>query len=230
MRIPRSRGAVSGLALIVLGAWGALAPLVGPSFDFTTDSPTTWNFTNDTIWLSILPGAAALVGGFLLLTSANRATAAFGAWLGIAAGAWFVAGDQLTGLSVSEAGEFEHLAAFEGLGAAIAAIAAFALGRLAVRSVRDEELAREDRAHADEVRGPVGDRDHLADRDGDGVPDRPRRTRESGRFDREEPAAVSMPATGATTVHDPGPVAPRTDTTSAADRVRDAARDDTRRS
>src|SRR5690349_16180045 len=117
MRIPRSRGAVSGVLLIALGAWGALAPLIGPSFDFTTDSASTWSFTNDTIWLSVVPGVAAIVGGFLLLTSANRASAAFGAWLGIAAGAWFVAGDQLTGLSVSRAGEFELLAAFEGLGA-----------------------------------------------------------------------------------------------------------------
>lgn len=191
MRIPRSRGAVSGLALMILGAWGALAPLIGPSFDFSTDSASSWNFTNDTIWLSILPGLATLIGGFLLLTSANRATAALGAWLGIAAGAWLVAGDQLTGLSVSEAGEFEHLAAFEGLGAAIAAIAAFALGRLAVRSVRDEELAREDELS-----------------DGDGDADVPRRTRESGRFDRDAETT---------------PTGRSTDTLSAADRVREAS-------
>ena len=201
MRIPRSRGAVSGVLLIILGAWGALAPLIGPSFDFTTDSTSTWNFTNDTVWLSILPGAAAIVGGLILLGSANRAKAGLGAWLGIAAGAWFVAGDQITGWSVSEAGEFEHLAAFEGLGAAVAALAAFALGRLAVRSVRDEELAREA---------------ELADHDGDGVADTPRRTRESGRFEREpEPVA-------ATTVHRDDT---RTDTLTAADRVREVSND-----
>lgn len=199
MRIPRSRGAVSGVLLVILGAWGALAPLIGPSFDFTTDSTSTWSLTNDTLWLSILPGIAAMIGGLILLTSANRATAGLGAWLGIAAGAWFVAGDQLTGLSVSEAGEFERLAAFEGLGAAIAALAAFALGRLAVRSVRDEELARE---HA------------MADRDGDGVPDRTVRTPESGRFARDrEPVAT----TGG-----------RTDTLTAADRVREASDDQPR--
>lgn len=198
MRIPRSRGAVSGLALIILGAWGALAPLIGPSFDFSTDSTSTWTFTTDTIWLSILPGAAAVLGGFLLLTSANRATASLGAWLGIAAGAWFVAGDQITGLSVSAAGEFERLAAFEGLGAAVAAVAAFALGRLAVRSVRDEELARAERR----------------DRDDD-VADRPRRTRESGRFDRD-PAPATTAAPRATGGNDT-----RTDTLTAAERVRE---------
>jgi len=194
MRIPRSRGAVSGVVLVILGAWAALAPLIGPYFDFTTDSTSTWSLTNDTLWLSVLPGAAAVIGGLILLTSANRATAGLGAWLGIAAGAWLVAGDQLTGLSVSEAGEFEHLAAFEGLGAAIAAVAAFALGRLAVRSVRDEELARED---------------ELADRDGDGVADRPVPARESGRFARDRDPATT---TGE-----------RTDTLTAADRVRDVS-------
>ncbi|MFL5845527.1 MAG: DUF308 domain-containing protein [Solirubrobacteraceae bacterium] len=205
MRIPRSRGAVSGVLLIVLGVWAALAPLIGPSFDFTTDSTSTWSFTNDTIWLSILPGAAAIVGGFILITSANRATAMLGAWLGIAAGAWLVAGDQITGLSVSEAGEFEKLFAFEGLGAAIAAIAALALGRLAVRSVRDVELAREA---------------ELEDRDGDGVADHPRRTRESGRFDRE-PETVRTTSAGAASAD-----SDRGDTLSAADHVRDVSRDD----
>lgn len=205
MHIPRSRGAVTGVLLVVLGAWGALAPLIGPSFDFSTDSASTWSFTTETVWLSIVPGVAAVIGGLILLTSANRATAGLGAWLAIAAGAWFVAGDEITGYAVEEAGEWEQLAAFAGLGAAIAALAAFALGRLAVRSVRDEELDREAK---------------LADRDGDGVPHSPRTTRESGRFDRAEPAAVS--ATDETRVHDDSRTGGN-DTLSAADRVRDAS-------
>lgn len=169
MVIPRTRGALSGVLLIALGAWGALAPLIGPSFGFTTDSPSTWSFTTETIWLSIVPGAVAVLGGLVLLTSAHRAAAALGAWLGIAAGAWLVVGDEVSGLAVQRAGRWEHLAAFDGLGALIAAIAAFALGRLAVRSVRDAELAREA-----ELAAAEDDRNALP----------PRRTRESGRFDR----------------------------------------------
>lgn len=172
MRIPRTRGAVSGIVLVLLGAWGALAPLIGPSFDFTTDSTSTWSFTTETIWLSVVPGIAAIVGGLILLTSARRATAGLGAWLALAAGAWFVAGSTVTGLSVSEAGDWEHLAALEGLGAAIAAVAAFALGRLAVRSVRDEELDRE--------------AEFEAGHDETVVADSPRSTRETGRFDRTD--------------------------------------------
>src|SRR5260370_1257056 len=33
-RIPRSRGAVSGVLLILLGAWGALVPFVGSYFGY----------------------------------------------------------------------------------------------------------------------------------------------------------------------------------------------------
>jgi hypothetical protein len=32
LRVPRSRGVLSGLLLVLLGAWGALVPFVGPDF------------------------------------------------------------------------------------------------------------------------------------------------------------------------------------------------------
>lgn len=204
MRIPRSRGAVSGVLLVILGAWGALAPLIGPYFDFTVGSESTWNLTTAIFWLSVVPGAAAVVGGLILLWSVNRATAGLGAWLGIAAGAWFVVGDELIGPDVTGASTFEHLTAVDGLGVAIAALAAFALGRLAVRSVRDVELEREVELAA-------------RDLDGDGLTDTASRTRESGRFERDREAV-------ATTARDTGPADPhRTDTLTAADRVREVA-------
>ncbi len=34
MRIPRSRGAMSGLLLVILGLWGALIPFVGALHQF----------------------------------------------------------------------------------------------------------------------------------------------------------------------------------------------------
>lgn len=203
---------MSGVLLVLLGAFGALIPLVGPYFGFSTDSGSTWDLTSDTLWLSVVPGVVAVIGGLILLTSANRATAMLGAWLGIAAGAWLVVGNEVTDRGVSEAGKWESLAAFDGLGALIAAVAAFALGRLAVRSVRDEELAREA---------------ELADRDGDGIADHPRRTRETGRFDRDrEPVPATTTPVGATTDQTRVMDTDRTDTMTAADRVRDVATDD----
>jgi hypothetical protein len=155
MRIPRSRGAISGLLLMVLGAWGALIPFIGPYFDVSIGTDQTWDWTTGRLWLSILPGVVAFVGGFLTLTSAHRARAGFGAWMAIAAGAWFVVGPTVsmlwndgraaTGSALGSSGRrvLELLVMYDGLGVVIAILGAFALGRLAVRSVRDVELARE---------------------------------------------------------------------------------------
>ncbi|MFN8204030.1 MAG: hypothetical protein U0S48_15810 [Solirubrobacteraceae bacterium] len=155
MQIPRTRGAVSGLLLIVLGVWGAVIPFVGPYFGLVIGSDQTWDWTWGRFWLSILPGAAAFFGGLLLLTSAHRARAAIGAWLAIAGGVWFVIGPTLsmlwndglsaTGAAAGDTGRrvLELLTMYLGLGVLIATLGAFALGRLMVRGVRDAELARE---------------------------------------------------------------------------------------
>lgn len=149
MQIPRTRGAVSGLLLIVLGVWGAVIPFVGPYFGLVIGSDQTWDWTWGRFWLSILPGAAAFFGGLLLLTSAHRARAAIGAWLAIAGGVWFVVGPTLsmlwndgvsaTGAAAGDTGRrvLELLTMYLGLGVLIATLGAFALGRLMVRGVRD---------------------------------------------------------------------------------------------
>jgi hypothetical protein len=74
MWVPRTRGTVSGILLVLLGAWGAVIPFIGPylSFSFTPDGAWTWTAGHG--WLEVLPGAAAALGG-LLLSSGNRATA-----------------------------------------------------------------------------------------------------------------------------------------------------------
>ncbi len=226
MRISRSRGAVSGVLLIILGLWGGLIPFVGPYFDFTIGSNTAWDYTDARLWLSILPAVAVVLGGLVLLGSAHRLRGGIGAWLAVVGGIWFVVGEQFSQLwnhGTSQAGDalggtgkrvLEQLAFFDGLGALITAIAAFALGRLAVRSARDAELARE----AELTPG----RDAAADADGMG----PRRTRESGRFDRDpEPSAAGAGAEPADRA-DPAPTDRPDNTISAADRVREAANDD----
>ena len=148
MQIPRTRGAASGLLLIVLGIWGALIPFVGPYFDFAYSPEQPWVWTEARGWLEVLPGAVAVVGGFLLLSSRNRATAMLGGWLGVIAGAWFVTGRAFAQvLAVGEVGvpaaptpaktAAVELAFFSGIGALIVFLAALALGRLSIRSLRD---------------------------------------------------------------------------------------------
>jgi large conductance mechanosensitive channel len=143
LRVPRSRGALSGVVLVALGALAALIPFLGP-----------WAYTPARLWLEIVPGVAAAAGGLILLGSANRAFAAFGAWLAALAGAWFIIGPTLSRLWVSSGfpqigppvgGRLGRavglIGFFTGLGLVIVFLAALALGRLAVVGTRDAELA-----------------------------------------------------------------------------------------
>jgi hypothetical protein len=151
MWVPRSRGALSGTLLVLLGLWGALIPFVGPYFDYAYTPDETWNYTTGRLILEILPGAGAVLGGLLVLGSANRAVAMLGGWLAALSGAWFVLGVPLSALWASPTvGEpiggttrqvLEYVAFFGGLGVAIVFLAAFALGRFAVVGVREVERA-----------------------------------------------------------------------------------------
>jgi hypothetical protein len=149
MRVARSRGALSGLLLVLLGAWGALIPFIGPIFDYAYTPAGSWTWTAGRFWLEVLPGAAALLAGLLLMLTANRAVGVFAGWLGAAAGAWFVVGPVLGRLWSGPEGAagtpvgstnrqvWEQIGFFSGLGAAILLLSALALGRFLVRSVRD---------------------------------------------------------------------------------------------
>jgi hypothetical protein len=148
LRMPRSRGAVSGLLLVVLGAWGALIPFVGPRFNFAYTPDQEWAWTTARGWLEVLPGAATVAGGLLLIVSRNRATAMFGGWLAVLAGAWFVVGVQVAPLlGIGGIGDpvaatdrkraLLEISYFSGLGALIIFLGAAALARTSVRLARD---------------------------------------------------------------------------------------------
>ena len=117
------------------------------------------------VLLEIVPGVVTALGGLILLISAFRPVAMFGAALAAAGGAWFAVGHLLgpvwsstTALGVpgstpaafspgSPAGGplhmvAENLAFFTALGVVIVFLASVALGRLAVVGARDAQLAR----------------------------------------------------------------------------------------
>jgi hypothetical protein len=148
MQISRSRGAASGVLLVALGGWSALIPFVGPYFDFAYSPDVAWVWTEARGWLEVLPGIVAVVGGLLLVTSRNRASAMLGGWLAVIAGVWFIVGRSLAQvLAVGEVGvpaavtpaktAALDLAFFSGVGALMVFLAAVALGRLSIRSLRD---------------------------------------------------------------------------------------------
>jgi hypothetical protein len=163
LRVPRTRGVLSGVLLILLGAWGALIPFIGPYFQFAYTPDAAWTFTAGRFWLSILPGAVTMIGGLILLISAFRPAAMVGAILAGAAGVWFAVGSLIAPLwtGYGTVGPYaipaalypgtptggpihvvaEQLAFFTGLGLVILAIAAVAFGRLTIVGAREAQLA-----------------------------------------------------------------------------------------
>jgi hypothetical protein len=146
--MPRTRGAATGLLLILLGAWGALIPFIGPNINWAYTVDPAWTWTAAKGWLEVFPGVAAAVGGLLLLVSGNRATAMFGGWLAVLAGAWFVVGRAFAStLAIGDVGQpvastdlrraLLEVTYFTGLGALIVFLGGAVVARVAVRHARD---------------------------------------------------------------------------------------------
>jgi hypothetical protein len=195
LHMPRSRGAVSGLLLIILGVWGALIPFIGPYFHFAYTPDQVWAWSTARAWLEVFPGATTAVGGFLLLVSGNRATAMFGAWLAVMAGAWFVVGRTLA--SVLRLGDIGHpiavtdakravieISYFSGLGALIVFLGGAVLARVSVRTARDLEYALENEPAPDAFAAPAAPTEVLASQ-------KHRRERKGGIFRRRSAGATS---------------------------------------
>lgn len=145
-RIPRSRGAVTGLLLVILGVWGALIPFVGPNFDFAYTPGQAW--TAARLWLEVLPGVATALGGLLLIAARSRGPAMLGGWLAALGGTWFVVGTAFAPiLRIGSVGDpvgasnakraVVQIAYFSGLGALIIFLSGAVLSRLMVRLARD---------------------------------------------------------------------------------------------
>jgi hypothetical protein len=143
LQMRRSRGAASGFLLVLLGAWGALIPFIGPYFHYAYTPDTAWTYTSARLWLEVLPGTAVFLGGILLMIATGRHIALFGAMLAAAAGAWFTLGTSLSPLwnnhvtlggTPTGATQFrqimEQLGFFTALGLVIVFVAAAAFGRI----------------------------------------------------------------------------------------------------
>ena len=163
LHMPRSKGAASGLLIVLLGLWGGLIPFVGPAFDFGFTPDASWQWTDGRLYLEVLPAAATVLGGLAVMGSASRISGSAGAWLAAAGGAWFVVGQWVSMLwndGVMQAGEptaatdrgqvAEWLGMFLALGVVIVFLAAMALGRMSLVSVRDARIARERALDAEE--------------------------------------------------------------------------------
>lgn len=148
--MPRSRGALTGLILVVLGVWGAIVPFIGPYFHYQFINHSAWSFpTYGRLWLEILPGAVTVLAGLMLIGVTRRGSAVFAGMLAVIAGGWFVIGQTVSMLwnhGFSQAGTplggnvmrtIEQLGYFYVLGAAIVALGALIAGRMAATPARD---------------------------------------------------------------------------------------------
>jgi len=145
MRIARSTGRLSAIAIVLLGIWGALIPFVGPYFNYSFGVNSSWHYTSDRLWLSILPGIVAVLAGLILFFATTRVSGILGGWLAILAGAWFAVGPAVSltwepgrgpigqPLFGATRQALELIGYFYGLGALIVAFGAFAVGRFSSR-------------------------------------------------------------------------------------------------
>lgn len=159
------RGRVISVLLMVLGVWGGLVPFVGPYFGYAYTPDKAWAYTSGRLWLSIVPAAAVILGGLLVLVS--DAAAAFGAFLAALGGIWFVLGPLVTAYKLSSLGVttgspiassgalfhpsamrfLEQIGFFYGLGVVILFFAAVSLGEVIVARMAAKRYA--ERADAD---------------------------------------------------------------------------------
>jgi hypothetical protein len=134
---------------IVAGAWGGLAPFVGPTFGFSPDGAGSWHWDLARAMLSALPGAAAVVAGLLVIACARSAALAIGrggvrlaglvmfaagSWFALGPSAWPVLWNNTYFIHSSSLSDFGRSAGFAaGPGLVLAATAGFLLGALLLR-------------------------------------------------------------------------------------------------
>jgi hypothetical protein len=128
----------AGLLVLAGGIWGGLIPFVGPYFHFALGPDKSWTWTSGRLWLDVLPGIAAVLGGLMLLGAGPRPSGRLGALLAICAGIWFAIGPDISLLwnSVGAQGTahgsrgvrmLEMLTYHTGLGALMAMLGGYAL-------------------------------------------------------------------------------------------------------
>ena len=168
LRVPRSRGAFSGVLLVLLGIWGGIIPFVGPYVHYAFTPDRAWTYTSGRFWLEILPAIGAVIAGLMVSVSRLRPAALLGAWLAALSGCWFAIGSALAPLWTSDlptqgtpvggsvARAVEQIGFFTGLGVVIVCVASIALGRLSVLTVRDIKSAERATAAADQTPNRTG--------------------------------------------------------------------------
>lgn len=149
MRLSRTTGAGAGLLVLILGLWAGFIPFVGPYFHYGFSPDSTWHYTTNRLWLDILPAAAAVLGGLMMISAVTRASGVLGSWFALLGGAWLLLGPSASllwshaasgtlqsGIGAPLGGHdraaIEMIGFFYGAGGLITMLSAFAIGRFAL--------------------------------------------------------------------------------------------------
>jgi hypothetical protein len=141
-RVPKASLHTAGLLTLLVGAWAALVPFVGPLFGYSGDGAGSWHWSLGHALLFVVPGAAAFLAGIATMAGAARGRRGLVAAAGIVAvlsGAWLIVGPLawpvLEGTSVftTAASDLQKLTYWIGYslgpGALLVALGAFTIGR-----------------------------------------------------------------------------------------------------
>lgn len=133
----------AAMVILLLGAWGALVPFIGPLFGYSMSGVPAWTWNESHVTLHLIPGVVAVIGAMLVLR-ARRSSVQLGAVLAALGGAWFVlaptfhpawADSSAGGGMMMMHGTWSQIASslgyHYGIGVVILGLAMHALGRLA---------------------------------------------------------------------------------------------------
>ena len=121
-----------GFLLLLLGAWIAIVPFVGPMFSFGIRHNTSWQWTQTNLVLDVLPGAAVFFGGLLIMTG-MRASASLGGLIALCGGGWSVLGPSTYHVALMTM--LRQYGYYYAAGGLAIAMAAYAMGRASVPRV-----------------------------------------------------------------------------------------------
>ena len=128
---PAGRAAMAGLLMMLIGAWGGAVAYFGPEIGLSPPGARSWQWTTAHTILNLAPGAAAFVGGLMVMMGSRQLIGGLqrlGALLTFGAGGWFVLGAAVypvfygapaPGYGRVSGGPLMNLAAVAGYGAGV---------------------------------------------------------------------------------------------------------------